>query len=161
VLDAARIEWPMAIWAAVEAARAAGMHATAAELAGAIADRAYGFWDAREQRPDRTLPGVACEYWPVSGRCGGEGYGWGAFGVHLALHALLGFTPGADALRLRPNLPPAWRVAGRRYGTWLHCRDRALLVELAPLGPDRVRVTVGSRVDEIAWGEELLYRWGE
>jgi hypothetical protein len=160
-LDAARIEWPMAIWTAVEAARAAGMHDTAAELAWAIADRAYRFWDAREQHPDRTLPGVACEYWPVSGRCGGEGYGWGAFGLHLALHALLGFTPTEDALRLRPNLPAAWRVAGRRYTARLHCRGQALLVELAPLGPDRLRVIIGGRVDEIAWGEELLYCWDE
>jgi hypothetical protein len=160
-IDPAQIEWPMGIWTAVAAAEQAGMQDVAAELAWAIVDRAYRFWDARQHRPDRTLPGVACEYWPVSGRCGGEGYGWGAFGVHLVLHTLLGFTPAKDGLRLRPNLPAAWRVAGRRYAAQLHWRDRELLVELAPLGPERARVTIGDHAAEIAWGAEIVYSWDD
>jgi hypothetical protein len=160
-IDPDRIEWPMGIWTAVAAAEQAGMQDVAAELAWAIADRAYRFWDARRHHPDRTLPGVACEYWPVSGRCGGEGYGWGAFGVHLVLHTLLGFTPAEDGLHLRPNLPAAWRVAGRRYAAQLHWRDRELLVELAPLGPERARVTIGDHAAEIAWGAEIVYSWDD
>ena len=77
---------------------------------GAVVDRAYTFWDARTHDESRTLPGVACEYWPVSGRCGGEGYGWGAFTTHLLLGVLLGLRATSDRLRLRPNLPVELRT---------------------------------------------------
>lgn len=152
-IDPASLTWPMFAWTAVEAALEAGLADRAAELAADVVDRAYGFWDARAARPDRTLPGVACEYWPPSGSCGGEGYGWGAFTTHLVLHTLAGLTPTADGLRLRPNLPPAWRVPGRSYRVRLHLRGHPTVLELAPLDGGRVAVSLGERRAELAWGE--------
>jgi hypothetical protein len=149
------LTWPMQIWTAVEAALAAGETDTAAELAHAVCERAYGFWDARAPREGGGLPGVACEYWPLDGRCGGEGYGWGAFSVHLALHVLLGFTPAREGLALRPNLPRAWRVAGRRYGAQVQWRGRMLALALEPLDAERVRVWVDGEAHECAWGDVL------
>lgn len=148
-------EWPMGAWTATESLLAAGMTQHAAEIAAAVCDRAYGFWDAREAMPDRTLPGVACEYWPTNGRCGGEGYGWGAFTTHLLLRVLLGIMPENGALQVRPNLPPRWRKVGTRYGVHLpQFLAEPLLIE--PLGADRVAVTVGTTRHELAWGEGVV-----
>ena len=158
-LDADTLVWPMFVWTAVEAARAAGNPAKAAELAAAICERAYGFWDARETDPRRTLPGISCEYWPPGGRCGGEGYGWGAFTTHLLLHTLVGFSPAREELRLTPDLPPAWRVAGRRYVAHLHCRDRPLVIAIEPIDAQRVRVTLNHLPAETTWGATLAYAW--
>jgi hypothetical protein len=147
----------MFAWTAVEAALAAGLPEKAAELAAAVCERAYRFWDDRVAAPDRTLPGIACEYWPLDGRCGGEGYGWGAFTTHLLLHALVGLTPAEDGLGIRPNLPPGWRVAGRRYEIQLCWRDRPLAILIEPLDGDRVALTLNARREEIGWGEELVH----
>ncbi len=158
-IDADALTWPMLAWTAAAAAAAAGLHDRAAELAAAVCERAYGFWDARVASAGRTLPGIACEYWPADGRCGGEGYGWGAFAAHLLLHTLVGLRPTANALVVRPNLPPSWRVAGRRYELELHWRDRTLAIELAPLVGERVVVEMNSKRAEIAWDEQLAYSW--
>jgi hypothetical protein len=160
-IDADTLTWPMLAWTVVEAALAAGLPDRAAELAAAICERAYGFWDARVAQAERTLPGIACEYWPPSGRCGGEGYGWGAFTTHLLLHALAGLTPTADALIVRPNLPPGWRVAGRRYDLRLDWRDRPLAITLAPLDAERVAITVNGRQAQAAWGATTAWAWSE
>ena len=154
-IDPEQLTWPMLAWTAVEATLAAGLFDTAAELAAAVCERAYRFWDARVAHPDRTLPGISCEYWPPGGRCGGEGYGWGALTAHLLLRAILGVDPTPGALHLRPNLPPAWRAPGRRYRAELSWRGRRLRLDLAPLGGGRVAVTVDGRREELAWGERL------
>jgi hypothetical protein len=159
-LDAAALTWPMLAWTATEAAQASTLYATAAELAAAVCERAYGFWDARHHQPDRTLPGIACEYWPPNGRCGGEGYGWGAFTTHLVLHTLLGLTPAPDGVRLRPNLPLEWRTPGRRYGARLRYRGYALAIDLAPLSQTHLCVSANSQVFEIEWGQELVIGQG-
>jgi hypothetical protein len=158
-IDAATLVWPMGAWTAVEAATAAGLHDTAAELAAAICERAYGFWDARPALPERTLPGISCEYWPPSGRCGGEGYGWGAFTTHLLLHTLVGVTPTHEGLQVRPNVPAAWRVPGRRYSVSLHWREQPVAITLEPLGGERVAVTVNDHKEEVGWGDMVVCSW--
>jgi hypothetical protein len=155
MIEPETLTWPMSAWTAAEAALAAGMPEKAAEVAATICERAYGFWDARRAQPGWTLPGIACEYWPLDGRCGGEGYGWGAFTTHLLLHVLVGLTPAHDRLRIRPNLPPPWRAAGQRYTVHLHWRERPLVLTIAPLDADRVVVMVNERRDEIGWGQEV------
>jgi hypothetical protein len=145
--------WPMGAWTAVEAALAAGLDEHAAELAAAVCDRAYRFWDAPAAAPGRTLPGVACEYWPLDGRCGGEGYGWGAFTTHLLLRGLLGLAPAPDGLRLRPNLPPSWREPGRAYGLRWSWRGRPLELAVEPLEGGRWALTVNGARREGEWGE--------
>lgn len=154
--DPQALVWPMFVWTAIDAALAAGQSEKAAEIASAVVDRAYGFWDARVAERGRTLPGVACEYWPVSGRCGGEGYGWGAFGVHLVLGVLAGLRVSGDRLTVRPLLPPGLREAGRCYGIRLTCHGVPVTVELRPLD-DGVRVSVDGTHVDLAWGEP--YAW--
>ena len=85
--------WPMFVWTATDAATRSGRHVVAATIAHDTADRAYRYWDSREFSEEGRLPGVTCEYWGLDGRCGAEGYGWGAFGVHLVLGTL--HTTGA------------------------------------------------------------------
>ncbi|HWG85878.1 MAG TPA: hypothetical protein VNT60_10405 [Deinococcales bacterium] len=147
--------WPMFAWTAVLAAENGGLHEHAAATVYASADRAYRFWDARELSDDRTLPGVANEYWPKHGRCGGEGYGWGAFHVHLIIRHLVGYAPTRDGLVLRPNLPRQWREAGREYRLDLTHHGRATAINLAPLDGGRVRVRAGTLELDIAWGESV------
>lgn len=159
-IDPDTLTWPMFAWTAVEAAANANLTDRAAELAAAVVDRAYGFWDARQALPDRTLPGIACEYWPPSGRCGGEGYGWGAFTTHLLLHTLVGLTPERERLVVRPNLPPAWRVAGRSYGLRLTWRGATFRIVIEPL-PLGVAVTAAGRRVEVAWGADAVFGWNE
>lgn len=156
--DPATLTWPMGAWMATAAAQSAGLHDTAATLAAAICERAYGFWDAHSQTSGRTLPGISCEYWPTDGRCGGEGYGWGAFSTHLLLHDILGLEPTAEALRIRPNLPPAWRGAGGRYGVSLRWGGRGIVLELAPEA-ERVHLCVNEYEATLAWGEVVEFGW--
>lgn len=114
--------WPMFVWSATEAALAAGESEVAARIAADTVERAYSYWDSRDYSEAGRLPGVTCEYWGTDGRCGAEGYGWGAFGVHLVLRTLLGFRPAAGGFTLTPNLPRDWLEPGRRYGvTQLRC----------------------------------------
>jgi hypothetical protein len=156
-LDANALTWPMNAWTACAAALAAGKPDKAAELAAAICERAYGFWDARAAQPGRTLPGIACEYWPLDGRCGGEGYGWGAFTTHLLLHVLAGIAPTPHGVRIRPNLPPSWRVPGRRYDVWLRWREQPLEIAIEPLAGGRAAVTVNGHCQEVGWGDEVEF----
>jgi hypothetical protein len=164
--DGDAVVWPMFAWTAVDAATEVGEYATAERIANAVVSRAYGFWDRRDYSDDgRTLPGIACEYWPESGRCGGEGYGWGAFGTHLLLGVLLGIRPTSEGLRIRPNLPVELRVPGRRYAVRLVVRDTVVVVAVHP---DRARgagagagatVDVGGRTAWVQWGEDTLWSW--
>lgn len=158
-LDAETLTWPVPTWTAVEAAMVAGMPSKASALAWAVCERAYGFWDAREAAVGRTLPGVSCEYWPPSGRCGGEGYGWGAFTTHLVIHTLVGFSCTPEGLVLRPNLPPDWRRPGTGYGLEVRCRGRPLTVALEPLNAERVSVCVNGTRTETRWGEATHSPW--
>lgn len=157
-LTPAQLIWPMLAWTAVEAARAAGLAGQAAELSAAVCERVYGFWDARAAIPGRTLPGIACEYWPLDGRCGGEGYGWGAFTIHLLLRSIVGLEPRAEGLVLCPNLPIAWRLPGHSYRLRWHWRNTPLAIAIEPLEDGRCAVTVNDRRTEIAWGEEVECR---
>ncbi len=158
-LDPASITWPMGAWMAVEAAAAAGLPDTATRLAAAICERAYAFADARPAHPERSLPGVSCEYWPPNGRAGGEGYGWGAFTLHLLLHTLVGLAPADGALVLRPNLPLAWRVPGRRYGLRLHWHAIDIDITIEPLDATTTRLRVNRQQHELAWGAALTLGW--
>lgn len=115
-LDQTLYEWPMFVWTAVDAALAAEQPELATRIAHTTVERIYRLWDARERGVDDRLPGVTCEYWGRDERCGAEGYGWGAFGVHLLLHVLFGFTPeGRYRFSLTPRLPPSWLQPGRCY----------------------------------------------
>jgi len=160
-VDPDTVVWPMFAWTAIDAASAAGEHDAAAATASAIVDRAYRFWDAPRHAEGRTLPGISCEYWPLSGRCGGEGYGWGAFGVHLVLGVLAGIRVVDGRLAVRPNLPPQLRVPGRRYGVRLTCRGVARTVTLCPLDDGvRVEVDVDGDGATLAWGDEATWELG-
>jgi hypothetical protein len=160
-LDAQRLDWPMFAWTAVDAALQAGLSDKAGELAAAVCERAYRRWDARSHTGEQTLPGIAAEYWPASGRGGGEGYGWGAFTTHLLLHALIGLSFSPTHLLVRPNMPLAWRQAGRRYTLRWHCRGRPLAISLQPLAGERVALAVNEFRREAAWGEEAAFAWEE
>ena len=82
-------------------------------------------------------PGISAEYWPVEGSGGGEGYGWGAFGVHLLLSSCSRHPSGArPGLELRPCLPLAWRSPGRVFGLELTVRGTS---RLGRHPPTRVR----------------------
>lgn len=121
--------WPMFVWTAVDAAIGAGEHEVAATIAHDTVDRAYGYWDSREFSEAARLPGVTCEYWGLDGVCGAEGYGWGAFGIHLVIGTLVGFRPESGSFSLTPNLPRSWLVPGRRYGI-TNLRSGPVLVDL-------------------------------
>lgn len=152
-LAASDLVWPALTWTAVDAALQAGLPETAARLAGAVCDRAYRFWDARRQDEGRTMPGITCEYWPLHGCCGGEGYGWGAFSIHLLLHGLLGLAPTPDGLRVTPNLPEHLRVPRRSYRLrWVY-RDTPFTIAVEPLDDGSVRVRVADQAATVAWGE--------
>ena len=108
--------WPMFVWTAADAALYAGELAVAADVASATVDRAYRYWDSRDYSEAGRLPGVTCEYWGLDGRCGAEGYGWGAFGIHLVIRTLIGFEPKGNGFALTPNLPKSLLRPGSRYG---------------------------------------------
>ena len=150
----------MFAWTAVDAANAVGDYATAGRIAAAIVGRAYAFWDRRDHAEGHTLPGIACEYWPLSGRCGGEGYGWGAFTTHLVLGVLLGIRPGHDGLHVRPNLPVDLRVPGRRFGVRLVVRGARVVVTVRPDAAGAA-VEVGGRTVWVQWGEDARWGWEE
>ena len=158
-LDAARLDWPMFAWTALEAALHAGLPDKASEVAATLCERAYRRWDARAHTDEQTLPGIAAEYWPPAGRGGGEGYGWGAFTTHLLLHGLLGLSFAPTHLQVRPNLPLDWRQAGRCFGLKWRCRGRPLTIALEPRPNGRVQVTVNQEPREAGWGEVLAYPW--
>jgi hypothetical protein len=108
--------WPMFVWTATDAALIAGNLEVANRIAAATIDRAYRYWDAPTHEERKPLPGVTCEYWGVGGHCGAEGYGWGAFGVHLLLRTIIGFRPRPDgAFSLAPNLPRELLRPGKTY----------------------------------------------
>jgi hypothetical protein len=164
--------WPMFVWTAVDAALAAGELDTAAAIVRDTLDRAYGAWDRRSPGPDDPLPGVTCEYWGTDGRYGAEGYGWGAFGVHLTFRALLGYRPVTHGFALRPHLPRSWPDGS--YGVRnLHAGSDPVDLTLEVRG-DVVHATllarhgvmaVGDRVGRrlevvLAAGDEVVVRTG-
>jgi cellobiose phosphorylase len=73
----------------------------------------------------------------------------------------MGITPTRAHLVIRPNLPPAWRVPGRRYGVGLHWRDRPIGVTMEPLDSRRVRVQINDRDVETGWGDAVVHAWGQ
>jgi hypothetical protein len=145
--------WPMFVWTAVDAALAAGELDTAATIVRDTLDRAYGAWDRRDPGPDDPLPGVTCEYWGTDGRYGAEGYGWGAFGVHLVLRGLLGYRPVTHGFALRPHLPRSWPAG--RYGVRnLNAGGAPVDLVLDRRG-DVVELTLTARGGELAVGDRI------
>lgn len=153
-LGSALLAWPMFAWTAVDACLAVGAFSTAADITSQVVDRAYRFWDDRRARPGQTLPGVACEYWPEHGACGTEGYGWGAFGTHLLLHAIVGFTPRPEGFTLQPNLPRSWRG---RYELRLWVRGHLRRIVLTAPDDDAVEVDVDGETLRLGAGEQAEY----
>jgi hypothetical protein len=151
-LDPAELTWPVPAWTAVEAALAAQQPGRASALAFAVVDRAYRYWDARVAQPGKTLPGIACEYWPLDGRCGGEGYGWGAFTTHLLLRGIVGLEPHVDRLVVRPNLPEAWRITGRSYRLAFVWRGVRRQLTLRPIDQVQVHIELDDQSQIIMWG---------
>lgn len=154
-IDADTLIWPPPAWTVIAAADALTMHNDAGAVAASICERVYSFWDARQPRDGQTLPGIACEYWPLDGRCGGEGYGWGAFTIHLLLRYVLGLSITAEHLVLRPYLPPAWRIAGRRYGVSITLRGREWRIGLAVSSTAQLVITIDTTEYPCVWGEPL------
>jgi hypothetical protein len=152
-LDATTLVWPMFAWTAVEALQATGRADQAVSIVERIVDRTYRFWDAPQAHPDRTLPGIAAEYWPPHGRGGGEGYGWGAFGVHLLLSTIVGLRAQAGGVDLAPRLPAAWRMPGRRFSLELTFRGERRSISIEPMAEGAVAVLVD--------GERHIREWGE
>lgn len=150
-----QLHWPMFAWTAVEAAMVSGETDHAITTAAGICDRAWSLWDARTQEPGKTLPGIACEFWPLNGRCGGEGYGWGAFQIHLLFHTLLGFTPTPHGLKIAPNLPPDFRRPGTQYGVSLTYGGQDIDLLIVPSDDKDVRVVVHSEEHYLRWGDSL------
>ena len=149
-LDQDAYLWPMFVWTATAAASAAGEDAVAATVAFNTVDRAYRYWDSRAFSPEGRLPGVTCEYWGLDGKCGAEGYGWGAFGIHLVIRTLLGFEPDAEGgFCLTPRLPAAWltprgtfgirnlRQGRTRFDLYYHVADGGLEVQIESDTPVR------------------------
>jgi hypothetical protein len=157
-LDPDTLVWPMFVWTPVLAASRAGRHELAADLAAAVIDRAYRHWDRRDDDGSHTLPGIACEYWPLSGKCGGEGYGWGAFTTELLLSTVIGLDIGDHAVRIRPMLPASLRRPGTRYRVRLSLRGRPLTVELV-LDDAEVTVSGLGPPARLPWGEQLTRAW--
>lgn len=142
--------WPMFVWTAVDAALQVGERDVAGEIASGTIDRAYGYWDSRDFTVEGRLPGVTCEYWGEDGQCGAEGYGWGAFGVHLLLHVLMGFRPQVGGFSLTPNLPRSWLTqANRRYSV------RNLWVSGTPVDLNYVVTSDGLDIGVTSRGREL------
>lgn len=148
-----RLVWPMFAWTAAEALRGAGRADQAADVIGGVVDRAWRYWDAPRAESGRTLPGIAAEYWPLDGRCGGEGYGWGAFGVHLLLSTIVGLRPTPEAITVEPRLPVAWRSPGRTFGLEVTVHGCRRSIVLRPLGAEGLDLEID--------GERRAARWGE
>jgi hypothetical protein len=139
----------------IAAASALGMHAHAAELAAAVCERVYGYWDARRPADGQTLPGIACEFWPLDGRCGGEGYGWGAFTTHLLLRYIVGLYPSGAGYALRPMLPAAWRAPDRSYDLHIVVRNSHHQFAIRCIDDTTCAVTIDTTTTTIAWGESV------
>ena len=162
--------WPMFVWTATDAALAAGAADVAVDIVCTTLDRAYGAWDRRSPAPDDPLPGITCEYWGTEGHFGAEGYGWGAFGVHLVFRVLLGYRPLPDGFALRPRLPASW-PDGTYAVTNVNAGTAPVDLDLAVQG-QTVHVTAraragtlgvaGARGRELRWtlarGEEAIVR---
>lgn len=122
------LEWPSFFLAYTEAAWTAGQRLTAAEATADIADRVYPRIDSRALRFAEPaapyayrVPGVACEYWPISDDIepGGENYGWGAtLPLHI-IRSLVGFRESENVedveFYLAPALPARLRKTGASY----------------------------------------------
>jgi hypothetical protein len=154
-LNAEALVWPMFAWTATEALRAIGQGDRAASIAHRIVDRVYRFWDAPVAHPDRTLPGIAAEYWPLHGRGGGEGYGWGAFGVHLLLASIVGLRAEDGRVDLAPRFPTEWRVSGRRFRLELTLRGERRAIDIEPIDAGTVTVRLDGEAHNLPWGQPI------
>lgn len=149
------LEWPSFFLAYSEAAWVAGLHRLSAEATADVADRIYPRIDQRGLRFENPaqpyvgyrVPGVACEFWPVSEKVepGGEGYGWGATLPLYIIRNIVGFRESDDPARtkffLAPALPERLLTTGRSYLVRnLHYRGTSLCVCYEVLGPDRLLV---------------------
>lgn len=154
--DPAELVWPMFVWTPVLAAQHSGRPEVAADLASAIIDRAYRYWDSRVYDGTTTMPGIACEYWPLHGRCGGEGYGWGAFTLELLMSAVVGLRINDHGVTLCPQLPADLRQIGTQFAVSFSTAGGRHRLVLEPLDHDRVRVSGLGVTREITWGEQVI-----
>jgi hypothetical protein len=149
MINSKDLVWPMFVWTPALAANAVGRPDLAGALAGDIIDRAYRHWDNRHYDASTTLPGIASEYWPEHGRCGGEGYGWGAFTTELLLSHVVGLRITDDGVELAPSFPQQLAVPGSRYGLTVTARGHRL--QFTFMIDDQGRVDVsgpeGHRLD--------------
>lgn len=156
-ITAAGLTWPAPTWVAVLATQRLGRHEAAGDLVAALLERVYRRTDAR--RPtDGTLPGVACEFWPERGPCGGEAYGWGAFTVELLLAVVLGLRIDAEGVGLRPALPADLRAPGTVLAVDVTLGGRRHHVVLEP-GTDAVAVRGLGEPATLPWGATLRRTW--
>lgn len=147
-----RLDCAPTAWAVLAALLATGQTDAAANAAGALCQRVFRQWDARRLDDNRSLPGIATEFWPVAGKGGCEGYGWGAFVLHFLFHTLIGISPTPDGLTIRPNLPPDLRQPGKIYRLDLTLHGARRWIALAALANGRVRVTVDDDDADMDWG---------
>lgn len=140
-IDTDSLVWPMNVWTPALAATTLDRVDVAGRIATDLIDRAYRHWDSRTYDGTTTLPGVACEYWPLHGRCGGEGYGWGAFTVELLITHVIGLRVTDDGVQIRPWLPGSLRRPGAGYAVTLTVRGRRLRFVINVEPDDQLTVT--------------------
>ena len=177
------LAWPPIIMTVVEAARAAGMPAEAAELASRFIDASYRSIDSRAPDENGNIPGVTRENRRLVQQkfgvdyvnSGIEGYGWGAVSVHLLIRHLMGLSAtDLTSIALAPTLPHALRRPGATYtiaslpwGKWMlrftcqvkSARNYAATFELRPRAQDGQPEPAGSREHhwEGTWGEAKTF----
>jgi Trehalase len=148
------LHWSSLVLPYLESLWAAGEWELVSRVVQTIAERIYTSMDRRslasgnanaESGLQQKLgwPGVSCEIWGSDGAYGGEGYGWGAVLPAHIIRNLIGFRdPGqADELRLAPNFPESFMVAGKTYRVRnLQYAGEALDLGFHVIDSQRVRV---------------------
>lgn len=148
------LHWSSLVLPYLESLWAAGEWELVSRVVQTIAERIYTSMDRRslasgnanvESGLQQKLgwPGVSCEIWGSDGAYGGEGYGWGAVLPAHIIRNLIGFRdPGqTDELRLAPNFPESFMVAGKTYRVRnLQYAGEALELAFHVVDSQRVRV---------------------
>jgi hypothetical protein len=121
------LAWPPMVYACTEAAWYAGEQLTISSALADIVNRVYTRTDARtlsfvndNESFSYRIPGVACEFWPVSERPpGGENYGWGAILPALIIQNIIGFRElenfNLDGFYIAPAIPEFLYETGKIF----------------------------------------------
>lgn len=146
------LHWSSLVLPYLESVSAAGELELLSQVIHTIADRVYAGTDRRSVAnvpvgggagQKLGWPGVSCEVWGREGAYGGEGYGWGAVLPAHIIRNLIGFRDPErpDELRLTPNLPESFMVAGKLYRVRnLQCAGTTLELGIRVLDSRRVKV---------------------